>query len=86
MVGVPILVDETNTAVMHHPRCIDNMDMIDGINRAILQSTAMIGEAIRARGGAAVAAGGTGEVAAANCKLELLLKQHKLARSPTASG
>ncbi len=39
----------------------------------------MIGEAIRARGMVAAVAGRTGGVAAANCKLELLLKQHKLA-------
>jgi hypothetical protein len=42
-VGQPIIVNnEANTAAMHRPRCNDNMEVIDGINHAILQATAMI--------------------------------------------
>jgi hypothetical protein len=54
-VGAPIVNDEADAAVMRPPNCIDNMEVIDGINRAILQLTMMIGEAIRARGAAVVA-------------------------------
>ncbi len=77
-VGAPIIVDEADAAAMRHPRCINNMEVIDGTNRAILQLS-MIGEALKVRGAAAVAEGGTGRAAAANCKLELLLKRCKLA-------
>ncbi len=77
--GAPTVVDEADTAATHYPCRKDIMEVIDGINCTILQSTAMIGEAIRARGTAVVVAGGTSRAAAATCKLELLLKQHKLA-------
>jgi hypothetical protein len=79
-VGAPIVVCEADTAAMHCYRRMDNMEVIDGSNRTILQSTLMIGEALKAKVMAVVAAeGGTGGVAAANCKLELLLKRNKLA-------
>jgi hypothetical protein len=78
-VGAPIVVDEADAAVMRHPCHLNNMEVIDGINRTILQLTSMIGEALKVRGEMAVAVGGTGGAAAANCKLELLLKQCKLA-------
>jgi hypothetical protein len=78
-VGAPIIVDEADAAAMRHPHRLDNMEVIDGINHAILQLTMMFGEALKARVMAAVAANGTGGAAAADCKLELLLKQRKLA-------
>jgi hypothetical protein len=86
-VGQPIIVDEANAAVMHWTHCIDNMEVIDRINRAILASTNMIREVIRAKGATAAArvamanaaAGGTGAAATLNVKLELLQKQCKLA-------
>ncbi len=78
-VGAPIIVDEADAAAMCCTHHIDSMEVIDGINCTILQLTAMIGEAIRVRGAAAMAAGGTGGAAAADCKLEMLLKQRKLA-------
>jgi hypothetical protein len=79
-VGAPIVSDEANAAATRCPCCIDNIEVIDRINCAILQqSMAMIGEAIWARGAVAVAAGGTGRVAAADGKLELLHKRCKLA-------
>jgi hypothetical protein len=81
-VGLPIIVNEADAAAMHRPRCIDNMEVSDGINRAILQSTAMIGEAISARGCCpplAAAGNAATYVPSINSKLELLHKQHKLA-------
>jgi hypothetical protein len=78
-VGPPIIVNKADAAAMCCPCCLDNMEVIDGINCAILQSTTMIGEALKARGAAAVAVNGTGGAAAADCKLELLLKRHKVA-------
>ncbi len=78
-VRAPIFVNEADAAAMHCPCRIDNMEVIDGINCTILQLTAMIGEVIRARGAAAVAAGVTGGAVAAHRKLELLFKQPKLA-------
>jgi hypothetical protein len=86
-VGQPIVVDEANAAVMHWPHCIDNMEVIDRINHAILASTNMIGEVIRAKGAMAAArvamanaaAGRTGAAATLDTKLELLQKQCKLA-------
>ncbi len=78
-VGASIVVDETEAAAMRRPRRLDNMEVIDGINCAIIHLTTMIGEALKARGAAAVAANGTGGAAAADCKLESLLKQRKLA-------
>jgi hypothetical protein len=77
-VGAPIVVDEADAAAMRRPRCLDNMEVIDGINCSILQLTTMIGEALKARGVVAVAANGTGGAAEADCKLESLLKQRKL--------
>ncbi len=77
-VGAPIVVDEADAAVVHHPRCIDNMEVINGINCTNLQSMAMIREAIRARGAAAAVTGRIGGAAVADCKLELLLKRCKL--------
>ncbi len=59
-VGAPIVVNEADAAAMRRPRHLDNMEVIDGINCAILHSTAMIGEALKARGAAAVAANRTG--------------------------
>ncbi len=79
-VGAPIVVDEADTAAMHCPRCLINMEVIDGINCAILHLTTMIGEVLKARGATAVATNGTGGGGvAADCKLESLLKRHKLA-------
>jgi hypothetical protein len=79
-VGQPIIVNEADTAAMHWPRCIDNMEVIDGINRAILQLTAMIREAISARGCCpppAAAGNAAAYVPTVNSKLELLYKQCK---------
>jgi hypothetical protein len=45
-VGAPIIVDEADAAAMSRPRHTDNMEVIDGINHAILQSMSMIGEAL----------------------------------------
>ena len=86
-VGQPIVVDEANAAVIHWPHCIDNMEVIDRINRAILASTNMIREVIRAKDATAAtrvamanaAADRTGAAATLNAKLELLQKQCKLA-------
>jgi hypothetical protein len=63
------------------------MEVIHSINHAILASTNMIGEAVRAKGAMAVArgatasaaAGGTGMATTLDAKLELLHKQPKLA-------
>jgi hypothetical protein len=76
-VGAPILVDEADAAAMLCPRCLDNMEVIDGINCATLPSPLMFGEALKARGVAAVVVGRTCGAAAANPKLELHLKQRK---------
>ncbi len=54
-VGQPIVVDEANAAVMRWPHCIDNMEVINRINREILASTNMIGEVIRAKDATAAA-------------------------------
>jgi hypothetical protein len=73
-------VDKGNAAAMHWPHCIDNMEVIDGINCAIFQSTLMIREAISARGHCPppVAAGNAAAyVLTSNSKLELLHKQCK---------
>jgi hypothetical protein len=78
-VGAPIVVNEADAAAMHHPHRLNNMGVIDGINHAILHSTTMIGEALKARGAVEVAANGTGGATVADRKLELLLKQCKLA-------
>ena len=49
-VGAPIVVDETDAAGMRHTRRVDNMDAIDGINRAMLEATKLIASTIgRAR-------------------------------------
>jgi hypothetical protein len=62
------------------------MEVINGISCTILAVTNMIGEAIRARGMAAVrgamaavVVGGTGAAITINAKLESLHKQCKLA-------
>jgi hypothetical protein len=87
-VGQPIIVDEADAVAMHSPHRIDNMEVIDGINHAILASMNLIGEAIRMAKGAsaavkvstvAAAAGGTSTTTTLDAKLELLQKQHKLA-------
>lgn len=56
----PIIVDEANATAMRRTRHIDNIDAIDGLNRAMMETTNMIGEAIRARGKRMAAAGGIG--------------------------
>jgi hypothetical protein len=81
-VGQPIIVYEANAAEILQPRCINNMEVIDGINHAILHSTVMIEEAIRARERCPppVAAGNAAAyVPTINSKLESLHKQCKLA-------
>jgi hypothetical protein len=58
------------------------MEVIDGINCAILQSTAMIGEAISAKGCCAPPAAADNTAAyvpTIDSKLELLHKRHKFA-------
>jgi hypothetical protein len=78
-VGQPIVVNEADAAAMRRPRRIDNIDVIDGLNRAMLETTTMIWEALRARCGRR---GGGGFEAAENSldrKLESLHKQRKLA-------
>ncbi len=80
-VGQPIIVDKANTAAMHRPHFINNLEVIDGINCAILQSPEMIGEAISARGHCpppAAAGNAAYYVLMINLKLALLHKQHKL--------
>jgi hypothetical protein len=54
-VGQPVVVDEANAAAMRRPRRIDNMEIINGINPAIMASTNLIGEAIRVKGTSAAA-------------------------------
>ncbi len=83
MAGVsqPITIDKANAVAMCWPQRINNMEVFNGFNCTILQSTAIIGEMIRARG-AMVAAGKRGrggEAVEADCKLELYHKQRKLA-------
>ncbi len=77
--GAPIVVNEAEAAATHCPRHIYNMEVIDGINQAIIQSTSMIGEALKARGAAVVVEGRTGRAEVADRKLELLPKWRKLA-------
>ena len=49
-VGAPIVVNETDAAGMRRNRRVDNMDAIDGINRAMLEATKLIASTIgRAR-------------------------------------
>ena len=50
-VGQPIVVDKADAAAMRRPRRIDNIEVIDCLNRAMLKTTTMIGEALRARSG-----------------------------------
>jgi hypothetical protein len=86
-VGQPIVVDEANTAAICWPHHINNIEVIDGINHAIMASANMIEEAIRAKGTTAAArvamataaASGTGAMTTLDAKLELLQKQRKLA-------
>ncbi len=86
-VGQPIVVDEADAAAMRQPCFINNMEVIDGINRAIMALTKLIGEGVKAKGAsaavrvstAAAATGGTGATTTLDTKLELLQKQRKLA-------
>jgi hypothetical protein len=79
-VGQPIVVDEADATAMRWTRCIDNIEAIDGLNRAMMATTNMIGEAIRMRGERMAAAGGRGDGGDdLDRKLESLHKQHKLA-------
>ena len=82
-VGQPFVVDEADAAAMRRPRRIDNMDAIDGLNRAMNDTVRMIAESLgaRARGTATAAAGrdGGGESAEIDRKLESLHKRRKLA-------
>jgi hypothetical protein len=80
-VGQPVVVDESNAAAMRRPCRIDNIDVIDGLNRAILQSTQKIGEALQNQGVMAAAAGiGSGsEAVDLDLKLESLHKRRKYA-------
>jgi hypothetical protein len=86
-VGQPIVVDEADAAAMRWPCCIDNTEVIDGINCAIMASTTMIGKAIKAKGAMALAwvamatatTGGTSVTRTLDAKLESLQKQRKLA-------
>jgi hypothetical protein len=48
-VGQPIMVDKAEAAAMHCTCCVNNMDAIDGIKRAMLEATKLIGKAINAR-------------------------------------
>ena len=45
-VGGPIVVDDVDAAAMRRTRRVDNMDAIDGINRAMLEATKMIASTI----------------------------------------
>ena len=45
-VGDPIVVDDVDAAAMRRTRRVDNMDAIDGINRAMLEATKMIASTI----------------------------------------
>ena len=45
-VGDPIIVDDVDAATMRRTRRVDNMDAIDGINRAMLEATKMIASTI----------------------------------------
>ncbi len=78
-VGQPIVVNETDAAAMHRPWCINNIDVIYGLNRAILETTTMIGEALCARSGRGGDVGFKTAENSLNCKLELLHKRRKLA-------
>ncbi len=86
-VGQPIVVDEANAAAMRWPCCIDNMEVIGRINHAILASTNMIKEAVRAKGATAAArvataaavAGRTVTMTTLDANLESLQKKCKLA-------
>jgi hypothetical protein len=59
-VGQPIVVDQADATAMHRTCRMDNIDTIDGLNRAMMETTNMIGEVIRARGERMAAAGGIG--------------------------
>jgi hypothetical protein len=90
-VGAPIVVNEADTAAMRCPHRLNNMEVIDGINCAILQSMMMIGEALKARRTAAVAANGPGGwrrlIASLSCfssNASLLLRWASSCQSPTA--
>ncbi len=72
-VETPIVVDEADAAAMHCHRRLDSMEVIDVINSTILQSMLRIGEALKARGAAAMAVGGTIESAETAVLLPLRL-------------
>ena len=79
-VGQPIVVDEADATAMRRTRRIDNIEAIDGLNRAMMATTKLIGEAIRARGERMAAAGGRGDGGGdLDRKLESLHKRRKLA-------
>ncbi len=79
-VGQPIVVDEADATAMRRTCHIDNIDAIDGLNRAMMETTNMIGEAICMRGKRMAAVGGIGVGGGdPDLKLELLHKQCKLA-------
>ena len=84
-VGQPIVVDEADAAAMRRPRRTDNIEVIDGLNRAIIDSTKMIGEALlrasASRGDRAVAAAGGsgGRDGNLDSELESLHKRLKFA-------
>jgi hypothetical protein len=74
-VGQPIIiVNEANAASMHLPCQINNMEVIDGLNRAILETTTRIEEVIRERGKTMAASMGRGGMGGA--------KAMKLDRKP----
>jgi hypothetical protein len=79
-VGQPIVVDEANATAMRRTRRIDNIEAIDGLNRAMMATTNLIGEAIHTRGERMAAAGGRGYGGGdLDRKLESLHKRCKLA-------
>jgi hypothetical protein len=79
-VGQPIVIDEANATAMRRTHRISNIVAIDGLNRAMMATTNMIGEAICARGKRMAAAGGRGDGGGdLDHKLESLHKRRKLA-------
>ena len=77
-VGPPIVIDDAKATAMHWPCCIDNMEVINGIN---FDSTAMLRDAIMARGHAAAADGvaSSGRMPLIANRLESAYKRHRLA-------
>jgi hypothetical protein len=81
-VGQPIVINEANAAVMRRPRCIDNIDVINGLNRAMLETTTMIREALLARSGR----GGGGSFEAAENSLDRKLQARVASQAAQACG